>query len=145
MEYPNIELAQKIIEHIASINQISGTLTTWGLSMLGGSILFIVSTSYNRPSAKFRLAYLLFIPAWIFTSLSIYFGSTIGQRVPASILAKEGTEEKIARLFEISRLANSEYKFQLLFFQTALGIYALWLLIFLIWWVFYKQQSIKTD
>ena len=137
--------ADVLIEHIVTLQEVSSSLLTWTLSILGGSILLIVSTSYNRPTnLKVRLAYLSYIPAWIFVFLSIYQANTISQRIPAAILLRNGSDKQIKLLDKMAGLANSEYGLQIIYFQLALSLLAVWLIFYLLWWIFTKQNFSKN-
>ena len=50
---------------LSTIAHSSSTLIGWSITILGGTFLAILSSSFNRPSSlKFRLTYFLFIPGW---------------------------------------------------------------------------------
>ncbi len=133
--------ALELIEHIKAIFDVSDSLVTLTLSILAGSLLMIASTSYRKPENNFKFTYLLFIPAWVFATISIYYANDIARHVPAAVLQKEGGSGRIDLLYEIMSDANSEYAQQINFFQISLGLMAVWLFCYLIWWVFYQQKT----
>ena len=105
-------------------------LITWALAVVGGSIATIVSTSYLRPKKRLiRYAYLLFLPGWIFLGLSIYYGDQISRRYMASMFV---SKEKIG---EIAKMINQDFGCQRFMLSVGLLIFALWLVLFLLWWV----------
>lgn len=109
----------------------SRSVLGWGLTLMGASILAIVSTSYLRPlSRKFRNVYLLFIPGWMLVAVSVYFGNKVSRRHTAATFAQNRR-----RLLEIGSLMNQDFDWQLSLFNWGLIVFAIWLLIYLIWWV----------
>jgi hypothetical protein len=119
-------------EGFKSVSEGSNILLTWGLAIIAGSIITIVSTSYLRPfDRKIRLIYLLFIPGWIFVALSVYFGNHIARRYIAGMIV---VNKDTLRLIE-SRMLD-DYGSQLTLLQTGLVFFSLWLFSFLLWWIF---------
>jgi len=138
----NINLGdnKNLREGFKSMADGSSTLVGWGLTIIAASIITIVSTSYLRPlNKKIRLIYLLFIPGWIFISLSIYFGNKISRRYIAAMLVT-----KTEYLDQIGEKINTEFGSQLLYFQIGLIFFSIWLLAFLLWWIF-GNWSASTD
>src|SRR5882762_5051025 len=130
-EYRNIR------EGLKSMAENSRNLNSWGLTLIGASILAIVSTSYMRPmSRKTRLAYLLFIPGWYLIAKSMSFGDSISRRHTAATFAL--TQE---RLVKIGTSMNSEFDSQLTFFNRGLIVFALWLLLYIVWWIIVDAPS----
>jgi small-conductance mechanosensitive channel len=116
---------------LEQINNGSAGLVTWALALVAGSVATIVSTSYLRSMNRvIRCIYLLFIPGWLFLGLSIYYGERISRRFMASKLVPEENLHKIAKM------VNQDFANQRLLLEIGLLIFALWLVIFLIWWVF---------
>lgn len=132
-----------LLSHIKSLSDVSSSMLTWALSILGGSLLVIVNSAYYRPPLKVRLLYLVFVPAWVFGFLSIYQSNLISRRLAAAFLQGKGGEKQLDRLEKIAAKANSELGNQILFFQIMLILLAVWLTIYIIWWVFTKQEFSK--
>jgi hypothetical protein len=110
----------------------SRTLTGWALAIIAASIVAIASTSYLRPlSRKVRGIYLVFIPGWIFISVSVYYGDQLSRGYTAAMFAR--TRD---RLIEIGLNMNPEFASQRTYFNIALAFFAIWLLAFILWWVF---------
>jgi hypothetical protein len=115
---------------IQSIVAASTVFTTWSLSLIGGSILAILSTEYSKPLGKWaKLIYLLFLPGWIFLGLTINAGDTISRRGVMAAIAPD----RIPLIFE---KMNQEFIRQIGFFHTGLFFLGLWLFLYLIWWIF---------
>jgi hypothetical protein len=118
-------------EGLKSMAENSRNLMGWGLTIIGGSILAIISTSYMRPlNRRIRLVYLLFIPGWILVGLSLYYGDSISRRYTAAafMISRE-------RVSDIGSLMNRDFGSQLTFFNYGLVVFSIWLLIYLVWWV----------
>ena len=116
---------------LEQVNSGSAGLVTWALAVVAGSVATIVSTSYLRPMNRaMRSIYLLFIPGWFFLGLSVYYGERISRRLMAAKLVPRES------LSEIARFVNQEFGKQRLMLEIGLLFFALWLVIFLIWWVF---------
>lgn len=120
-----------IIEGIKSISEASNTFSTWSLTILGASILAIISTSYLRPENRaIRYVYFLFIPGWISLSISMYYGNSISRRLAASFFTKNNSV-----IFAIGRKMNEDFVNQMNFFKAGLTLFTLWLIIYLLWWI----------
>lgn len=121
-----------LLRTIKSIEGGSGKVVSWCLSLLGGSLLTILSDSYIHPESTLKYFYLLFIVAWAFLFISIYKGMNISSR----LMAAELFSNKNSELENIFKKINFDYANQLKFFKMSLIIFALWLLFYLIWWIF---------
>lgn len=116
---------------IKSMSDVSSTFVTWSLTIIGASVLAIVSTSYIRPAhKKIRYAYLLFLPGWICLSISIYLGNMIARRLAASFFTNNHDV-----LFDIAKKMNSEFICQMNFFKIGLIFFLIWLIVYLLWWI----------
>lgn len=126
-----------LIDSFKIIAEGSQTLTGWSLMIIAGSIAVIVGTSYLRPNkGVWRLPYLLFIPSWFFISLSIYNGDKISRSYMAAVLINNE-----AKLMEIGQAINAYYIAQLSNFRIGLIGFAIWLFIFLLWWIFVFDKA----
>jgi hypothetical protein len=124
-----------IIEGLKAIAQESKTLVTWSLSIIGGSLLAVLSTSYFKPeSVKVKLIYLLFIPGWLCLGISIYYSDEISRRLLAALFS--GKAEIISNIGEKINIAFTN---QLNFFGWAQVFFGVWLLTYLLWWTFKKS------
>jgi hypothetical protein len=119
---------------LSTIAHSSSTLIGWSITILGGTFLAILSSSFNRPSSlKFRLTYFLFIPGWTCLFWSIKKGDDITGRVIAARIAEVKFPE---RSFEIMSEINADLICQRDLFLFSLIFLALWLLSYLFWWIF---------
>lgn len=125
-------IIKNVGEGFKTIAEGSRALNAWALMIIAASIIALVSTSYIRPvNRNIRKFYLLFIPAWLLVSVSMYFGDQISRRYVAALMAsREDTFQ------EIGSNINSDFAYQILFLQFGLLVFAVWLLFFLLWWVF---------
>jgi hypothetical protein len=124
---------ERLFNCIKSIEEGSNKISTWSLSTVGGSLLAILSNEYlHPPTAKLKMIYLLFILGWLFIGISFYNGKNITSRTIASELNKNNKE----LLTTIFTDCNTYYSRQLRFFNFALLVFGIWLLLFLLWWVF---------
>ena len=124
---------------VKSFTENSTDLNKQALSVLGGSILLILSTNYIKPPVrKARLIYLLFIPAWTFLTFTLYFNNII-MRQNAAYFFSMNKEDKLGICSDI----NDVYANQLLAFQSSIVILAMWLTAYLIWWIFYSDNNLN--
>jgi hypothetical protein len=109
------------------------TLTTWTFAVLGGSILVILGTGYYRPAALWvRCAYLAFIPAWIFLSLSLYSGTRVQGVYVAAFFSRH------PKVMDLKVALNGYAVDQIRWMEWGLACLGIWLLMYLSWWVFAK-------
>ena len=122
-----------ILKGIKTYETGSSKLTTWSLSIIGGSILIIIDDSHFRPfDIHYRYAYFLFLAGWILLGISLYYAFAITRHMMVSDLYqnKKGLLEKI-----LDR-CNKSFYWQLRFFQAGLLTFGIWLVFFLLWWIF---------
>jgi len=128
------------INGITSVVTSSNTITTWSMSVIGASLLAILSTSYHKPIGKWsKLIYLLYIPGWIYLALSIKLGNDI---VRGGIMA---TLDQ-SKIPEIVSNMNDEFSDQQHYFNLGLIFFGTWLLLYLSWWVLqdFISKSIES-
>jgi hypothetical protein len=133
-----LEITQVDIEGLKAISEGAKNITTWSISLLGGSILAILSTSYLKPNKWVKLIYVLFIPAWFFLGDAILDGDQIQRRTIMGALHPEMVQV-------IEDKMNTDYLDQLTCFKTALIILSIWLLLYLIWWILEDFFIKKTE
>jgi|GEM_PF-2316811 len=120
----------KAFEAAVSLAQ---SLTQWAYLIIGGSVLILVGREYHRPSKLgLRTFYLLFIPGWACLALSIYHGVRVQRAYLGYLLRPQ------PNLAEFKEAMNSDAYAQMSRMHWGLGFLALWLLIYLSWWVFGK-------
>ncbi|GEM_PF-5377218 len=138
-EVPSPDDIKITFDFIKAVSEQSSTLNTWTLSVLAGSILFIVSTSYHRSESRgARLIYLLFIPAWLFSVSTIYVGTLISSTLTSSYVQLRGGQKSFDTLRQMAEYVNCMNNTQIEHFQYSIFIYGLWLLTTLIIWIFSK-------
>lgn len=118
------------------------TLTQWCFLTVAGTILALVGTSYRRPlTRKTRLGYLLFLPGWYFLFRSILDGVS----VQGVYLAYLFTNPDAARLKYSFADINDRVFRQVHHFKYGLTFFAVWLLLFLLWWIFSNQVAQESN
>jgi hypothetical protein len=130
-----------ILDTLKQIGETAAVLISWSLAVAGGSVLAIVSTSYNKPLKVIeKTFYLLFIPGWILLFCSVYQGNQIKRRIIAAHYAKD---EKILK--QINEAVNNDFDTQLTCFQIGIFIFGVWLILYLLWWMFADRSIIKVS
>jgi hypothetical protein len=121
---------------------LAQSLSQWDLLIIAGSMIMIVSTGYYRPrNIRVRMAYFLFLPAWVLLALSIYKGIGIqGSYVAYLVAARNNDTSRITTIFE---KINSDMNTQITFLQVALVCLGMWFIIYIFWWVL--SRSIATE
>lgn len=124
--------SERLYNCLKSIELGSNRVITWSLSVLGGTLLVILNRDYLVPQKdSLKLVYLLFIVGWYFLGISIYYGNNITGTAMSSELHR-GRE---ADLLDMFKLSNSNYQKQIRYFNLALAIFGVWLLLYIIWWI----------
>jgi hypothetical protein len=114
----------------------STTMVTWALAVGAASVAAIVSTSYLRPhQLRARLFYLLFPIGWVLLAFSIARGNAIARAGIAAHFAKDH-----ATLVEIAANMNTAYISQQNWLMMGLATFAIWLLLYLGWWIYVEDM-----
>lgn len=128
----------KFFEAAQSLAQ---SLSQWSLLIIAGSLVLIVSTSYRRPrNRKVRAAYLLFIPMWCCLASSIYQGIMVQRSYVAYLVASRSTPTA-QTLNGIAEAITNATRVQIGALEISLLIGALWLLIYIVWWICSNQSE----
>lgn len=118
---------------IKSIENGSNKITTWALSVIGGTFIIMLSSDYLKPEKfELKLAYLLFIAGWTLMGISIY----CAKEITGSTIASDLYRDRLESLKEIFKRCNNLYSKQIRFFNLGLLMFGIWLVLFLLWWVF---------
>ncbi|WP_436515413.1 hypothetical protein [Ekhidna sp. To15] len=127
---------KKLLETIGSIEQGSSRITTWSLSVIGGSLIVFMNGEYVQPKEEyFKYSYLLFVIGWILLAISISYSKRItGRKMAATLNVND-----IKDLKKILIKVNIQYSNQILCFNWALVIYGLWLILYFVWRLFGEQ------
>ena len=124
--------SEKLFNSINSYEAGSSKLTTWSLSIVGGSLLMIVNNSYFRPpESDGRYFYFLFVAGWLLIGMSLYHSFSITRRA----MVKDLYKDDFVQLTKILYKCNAGFKWQLRFFQWGLLVFGIWLVIYLICWM----------
>ena len=125
-----VERDRSAIEKIA--DQAQKTVDT-ALLIWGGSIAVLLSTGYHRPKRRaLRLLYLLFPVGWFAFARSVYFASDIRAVQHAYLLSPP---RSMADRFERLDILNTGSISQTQWFYGGLIVFAVWLLVYLTWWI----------
>ena len=128
-----MERMNRFFNTIESIENGSNKVISWSLSVVGGSLVVILSNNYIKPDCQlFKMAYILFGVGWFFIGFSIYNGRNITNSKIAAVLYDQNEEN----LKEILKNVNKYYKRQLTNFNLSLFAFGLWLILYLLWWIF---------
>lgn len=128
---------KKIMEANKLIAEESNRLVSWSLTIIGGTVLMIISTSYVDPKGGILYSYFLFVFGWFFHGASIYFGEMLTRIYIAGAIA---TEEDVERIRKIGLEVHQKFSRQITYFQIGTSIFALWLVTFLIWFILFKEH-----
>lgn len=126
---------KKIMEANKMMNEESNRIISWTLSIIGGTILTIISTEYVEPVGCIKYFYLLFIVGWLFLAKSIYHGQKITRIFIAGFTVNETDKQAIN---EIGKKIDTNFAHQIESFRNGIIIFTSWLIIFLIWFIFKK-------
>ena len=127
---------RKINESNKLANEESNRLITWSLSIIGGSILLIISTDYVNPRGWILYSYFLFAIGWTVLAMSIYYGETL-TRIYMSGATASDTDTSGIR--EIGEKVDEYFAKQIKFFRIGIIIFSIWLILFLIWFIISKK------
>jgi hypothetical protein len=112
------------------------SLAQWEFVLIGGSLLVLVGTSHRHPTSRLmRMAYLLFLPAWLCLCWSIYLGTQAQGVYLAYLLVPVTTLEGATQ-----RL-NEDIGNQIFWMSYGLVIFFIWLVQYLFWWIFSKRGT----
>ena|SRR5665213_2035173 len=129
----NSEACDKIIDSLKAMEEGANKLITWSLTLVGGSLLAIISNSYLHPESRtLKMAYFLFLIGWGLIAKVIYHGNKI-TRINILLPIFRNKREELEDRFES---CNAEFRSQLNYFNCALVIFGIWLVAYLLWWVF---------
>jgi ABC-type transport system involved in multi-copper enzyme maturation permease subunit len=119
---------------------LAQSLSQWDLLIIAGSLVVIVSTSYYRPDTRrMRAAYLLFLPAWCSLALSVYQGIQVQGSYVAYLVANRSPQVNHTTINQIALSMEDATRRQIQGLEFALLCLALWLLIYISWWVFAEK------
>lgn len=154
MKTTELQYMQEMLPAIKSMVDNANQLITWTLSVVGGSIIVLVSSSYIKPLARWwRMIYLLFIIGWVLMGISLYHGNIVNQyyngaqfsvvQAHANIVDSKFDEAEKKKVIFMNAWAgaNNSYAVQINSFLFGLLFFAIWLAAFLVWWIFIQNDS----
>ncbi|HEV7333084.1 MAG TPA: hypothetical protein VGN63_18765 [Flavisolibacter sp.] len=135
---------EKYLKMLNVFAEESDAVTKLALSVLGASILAMISTSYLKPSSrKWRWIYLLFIPGWVLTVISVYFGALVKQLKITGNLYPSPTSNNEEILRNAVAHSADYFVYQSRTFSMSILFYTLWIVLFAIWWIINKESNEK--
>jgi|SRR5579864_38503 hypothetical protein len=108
-------------------------LTSLALLVIGGSMLVLLHRDYIRPASSIgRSSFLLFLVGWACLAFSIWKGARAQQVYLACLVTPPTTAARVAHL-KVS--LGLDLDNQIAFMGWGLIVFAIWLLVYLIWWI----------
>jgi len=119
-----------------SVVSFSQSLSQWSVLIIGGVTALLLGNSHISPTKKVaRSIYLLFLPSWGFLLWSIFMGVKVQRNFLALKLLSN------ADVSAIKVELNHHMSRQLTLMETGLCFIGAWLLCYLIWWVFCREEK----
>ena len=129
---------KKINQSNKLMNEESNRIITWSLSIIGGSVLIIISTSYIQPTGKILYSYFLFALGWLCLGTSIFFGEMLTRIYIAGITVADYDLDGIKK---IGVEADKKFNSQIRWFRIGIITFSIWLITFLIWFILFKNTN----
>ena len=117
---------------LAAVVEGSAALTEWTVLTIGGTLAVLLSTSYKQPKGNWKAMYLLLLPALVLFGVVLWDGFRVRQAQMAFLLRK-ATEQAASDALLIVNKAVAQ---QLDFYFDGIVILAVWLTLYMFWWVF---------
>lgn len=115
------------------------SLIQFALLLIGGTVVILLSASYHRPkNVLVRGCYLLFIPGWALLGLSVNSGVR-AQGAYTSYLIRSKAD-----LTQTKATMTGDANNQVFFLKSALVVFGIWLFIYLLWWIFNKEEATQA-
>jgi len=129
---------RKIGAGIDAFKDQSNLIITWSLAIFGGSLLVLLNTAdYAHPKTlPLKEIYLCFVISWICLIISLSYAFDITGAVRAKNMY-DNSEENMKDIF---RKANRSLGIQMFFFKMALLSLAIWLMIYVYWWIYIMDK-----
>lgn len=122
---------------LAAISASSQQLVNLASAFLGGSVVLLIGISHvSPPNKKLRSIYFLLVACWGFILASMLSGDSVLRNYLAAMVAKS-PEKSI----EIYAIANGNYADQLDYLRLAVLFFAIWLLLYMTWWTFFRESK----
>ena len=128
---------EKITEANKLVHEESSRINTWALSVIGGTILIVISTGYVNPTGSVLYAYAVFAVGWMYLGLSIYYGEKVTRNYIAGVTAKDRSSGFID---QVGREVDRNFGRQLSYFKYGIFTFSIWLILFLVWFIVTKSK-----
>jgi hypothetical protein len=128
---------KKTTEANKLINEESNRIITWSLTVIGGSILTIISSGYVNPTGPILYAYAIFAVGWVYLGFSIYYGEKVTRNYIAGITADDENTDFIN---SIGKEVDNNFGRQLSYFKYGIFTFSAWLILFLVWFIVNKSE-----
>jgi hypothetical protein len=126
----------RIATGLKAVTDISVSLNGWALLILGGTLAVMLSNSYRKPPFPYRLIFLIVFPSLGCLIYALERGSHV-QATYAALLLRPRTDAVAHQQFSE---ANTALAAQVQWFEIAVVLLAIWLALYLIWWIFLDRQ-----
>jgi hypothetical protein len=127
---------EKALEAAVSFSQ---SLSQWAYIVLGGSVALLFKDLKSRPSQPVRRSFWMFIPGWAFLGCSIYQGMKV-QSAHVAYLMNPNPQRDLT-ILSFNRHASR----QISGMEWGLGIFAVWLVFFLTYWIKHADKSPSVE
>jgi hypothetical protein len=134
---PDPQQVQIILDGLKGFFEVGGDLNQWALVLIGGGLAVMVSSSYHSPRWPWRLMYVALLPGFGALGWALWEGSIL-RRIYAGAAF---TARQTGGGLELLMAANTALLNQILAFQVGVGLFAVWLILYMSWWIFVDDAS----
>jgi hypothetical protein len=127
---------QRLAPGVKALVDMSSSLNQWALVTIGGALAVLLSTSYKKPRNWWRAIFLLFVPPLGLLGRVLERGSVVQGGYTAMLLRNPTRDAARDALNQ----ANDRLQEQIDAFQTAMIFLAVWILLYMIWWIFFDNE-----
>lgn len=125
-------LPEKGLDSAVSFAQ---SLSQWAYITIGASVALLLRDLANRPKSRFvRWSFLAFLPGWLLLIKAIYQGVQVHSAYLAYLLNPQ------RNLDDAVLTVNADAAHQVKALECGLAFFLLWLVIYLFWWVFRRDE-----
>jgi MFS family permease len=131
---------ERLAPGVKALVDMSSSLNQWALLVIAGALAVLLSTSYHKPRNWWRLIFFFLVPPLGLLGRVLERGSLVQGGYTAMLLRPP--TEKIAR--EALNQTNNRLSEQIDAFQCAMMFLAIWLGLYMIWWIFFDNAVEDT-
>ena|SRR5689334_2044494 len=128
---------ERISTGLKALVDISTGLNGWALLILAGTLAVMLSTSYRKPPFPYRLIFLVVLPPLWYLVRVLERGNHVQSTYVAMLLRPRVDQIARDHLAE----ANTALADQVRFFEIAVVLIAVWLALYLMWWIFLDRPQ----